>query len=72
MAQVICIPGPFVTSPQKGDSIVVSTVGRYFVDSSIPIPSIPGNEQVDWATALIEAVAYADRHGIRTVYHMSR
>ena len=72
MAQVICISYPFARPTQGEDSIIVSTIGRFFVDSSIPIPSIPANEQVDWATALLEAVAYADRHGIGTVYHMSR
>jgi hypothetical protein len=74
MALVTCVPGPapYLFEPRDHDSITITTVGKYLVSSSAPIPSLEGREQVEWADALIEANRYADECGIPRVYHVSR
>jgi hypothetical protein len=74
MALMTCLPGPapYLFEPRDDDSITITTVGKYFVHCSVPIPSLEGREQVEWADALIEANSYADERGIPRVYHVSR
>lgn len=40
MALVTCLPGTFLPEPRDEDSITITTVGKYFVGSSVPIPSL--------------------------------
>jgi hypothetical protein len=74
MALVTCVPGPspFLLEPRDGNSITITTLGKYLVSSSVLIPSLEGREQVEWADTLIEANRYADERGIQRVYHVSR
>jgi hypothetical protein len=74
MGLVTCLPGPapYLFEPRDDDSITITTVGRYFVRGSVPIPSLEGREQVEWADALIEPDRYADGRGTPRVYHFSR
>jgi hypothetical protein len=72
MALMTCLPGSFAQEPRDGDSITITTIGKYLVSSSMPIPALEGHERIEWADALIEANRYADQRGIPRVYHVSR
>jgi hypothetical protein len=74
MALVTCLAGPvpFLLEPRDEGSITIMTVGKYFVSSSVTIPSLERGEQIDGVDALIEAKRYADERGIPRVYHISQ
>lgn len=65
MAQPIDYVHTFL-KPSPGPNRIVLTVDRnaqFFLRSSVPLP-LPDNIQVDYATAIEAAVAYAERHGM--------
>jgi hypothetical protein len=74
MALVMCVPSldPFLLEPRDDENIAITTIGKYLVGSSVPIPSLEGRDTVEWADAVIEANRYADERGIPRVYHVSR
>ena len=71
MAQVVYIADRFIR-PRDANSIVLfaDALGRFLVQSSVALQGLMASEgdRIDLPTAMIAAVAQADREGIPTVY----